>query len=63
MVQLMVLTDEEVEAVHQATLRILGETGIIVTLPLARDMLLRSPSAAAVGGRRYWGTARYTGIT
>jgi trimethylamine--corrinoid protein Co-methyltransferase len=42
MVQLMVLTDEEVEAVHQATLRILGETGIIVTLPLARDMLLEA---------------------
>ena len=45
MVQLTVLTEEEVEAVHQATLDILGEIGIVLTLPEAREMLVD------VGGR------------
>ena len=40
MVQLRILTESEVEAVHQATLRILGEIGIALTQPEARDILV-----------------------
>ena len=40
MVRLTVLTDEEVEAIHQATLRILGEVGIVLTQPEAREVLV-----------------------
>jgi len=39
MIRLIVLTDEEVEAIHQATLRILSEVGIVLTQPEARQVL------------------------
>ena len=39
MVRLTVLTDEEVEAIHQATLRILSEVGIVLTQPEACEVL------------------------
>jgi len=39
MVRLTVLTSEEVEAVHQATLRILSEVGVVLTQPEARELL------------------------
>ena len=39
MIRLTVLTDEEVEAIHQATLRILSEVGIVLTQPEAREVL------------------------
>lgn len=37
--RLCVLTDEEVEAIHRATLRILGEVGVVLTHPQAREVL------------------------
>ncbi len=40
MVRLTVLTEEEVEAIHQATLRILSEVGIVLTQPEARETLV-----------------------
>jgi len=39
MVRLTILADEEVEAIHQATLRILSESGIVLTQPEARELL------------------------
>jgi len=39
MVRLTVLTDKEVEAIHQATLRILSEVGIVLTQSEARAIL------------------------
>jgi trimethylamine--corrinoid protein Co-methyltransferase len=39
MVRLTVLTAAEVEAVHQATLRILSEVGLVLTQPEARELL------------------------
>jgi len=39
MVRLTVLTSKEVEAVHQATLRILSEVGVVLTQPEARELL------------------------
>jgi trimethylamine--corrinoid protein Co-methyltransferase len=39
MVQLTVLSAHELEAVHQATLRILDEVGIVLTQPEAREIL------------------------
>jgi trimethylamine--corrinoid protein Co-methyltransferase len=39
MVKLTILSDPEVEAIHRATLRILGEVGIVLTEPEARQML------------------------
>jgi trimethylamine--corrinoid protein Co-methyltransferase len=39
MVQLTVLSGPELEAIHQATLRILGEVGVVLTQPEARDIL------------------------
>lgn len=39
MVRLTILTDEEVEGVHQATLHILSEVGIVLTQPEAREVL------------------------
>ena len=39
MVRFTILTDEEVEGVHQATLRILSEVGIVLTQPEAREVL------------------------
>jgi trimethylamine--corrinoid protein Co-methyltransferase len=44
------LTDEEVEAIHQATLRILGEVGVVLTQPEAREIL--SGAGAVVHGER-----------
>jgi trimethylamine--corrinoid protein Co-methyltransferase len=38
--QLTVLTEEEVEAIHQATLHILSEVGIVLTQPEAREVLV-----------------------
>jgi len=38
-IRLTVLTNEEVEAIHQATLRILSEVGIVLTQPEAREVL------------------------
>jgi len=40
MIQLTVLSTEELEAVHQATLRILSETGVRLTSPRGREILL-----------------------
>jgi trimethylamine--corrinoid protein Co-methyltransferase len=39
MIRLTALTDKEVEAIHQATLRILSEVGIVLTQPEARETL------------------------
>ena len=39
MLQLKVLVDEEIEAIHQATLRILSETGVIFTHPEGLEIL------------------------
>lgn len=39
MVQLTVLTTEEIETIHQATLRILSQVGIVLTHPRAREIL------------------------
>jgi trimethylamine--corrinoid protein Co-methyltransferase len=39
MVELTILSDPEVEAIHQATLRILGEVGLVLTQPEACEML------------------------
>jgi trimethylamine--corrinoid protein Co-methyltransferase len=39
MMQLTVLKVEQVEAIHQATLRILDETGVILTHPQGREIL------------------------
>jgi trimethylamine--corrinoid protein Co-methyltransferase len=40
MVRLTVLTEEEVGAIHQATLRILSEVGVVLTQPEARETLV-----------------------
>ncbi len=40
--ELRVMTDADVEAIHSATLRVLAETGIILTHPLAREILCAS---------------------
>jgi trimethylamine--corrinoid protein Co-methyltransferase len=50
MLHLTVMTPEEVEAIHQATLRILGETGIILTHAQGREVL--SGSGAMIQGER-----------
>ena len=50
MVELTVLTDREVEDIHQATLRILGEIGVILTHPQARALL--AGAGAVVQGER-----------
>lgn len=42
MVRLEVLTENEVEAIHQATLRILSEIGVVLTQPEAREILTGS---------------------
>jgi trimethylamine--corrinoid protein Co-methyltransferase len=39
---LKILEDDEIEAIHAATLRILGETGIVLELRSARDLLLQA---------------------
>lgn len=40
MIQLNVLSTEEIEAMHQATLRVLNETGVILTQPEGRSLLM-----------------------
>ncbi len=40
------LSDEEVEAVHQATMRVLAETGIALTEPRSRELLLAAGAQA-----------------
>ena len=50
MVELKVLTDPEVEAIHQATLRVLGEIGIILTQDEGRQRL--TGAGATVDGDR-----------
>jgi trimethylamine--corrinoid protein Co-methyltransferase len=50
MTQLTVLNPEEIEAIHQATLRILGETGVILTLPEGREIL--TGAGASIKGER-----------
>ena len=42
MVELTVLTDEQVEAIHQATLRILAEVGVVLSQPEACNILLEA---------------------
>jgi trimethylamine--corrinoid protein Co-methyltransferase len=39
MLQLLALNDSEVETIHQATLRILAETGVVMTHPLGLEVL------------------------
>jgi trimethylamine--corrinoid protein Co-methyltransferase len=39
MIRLSVLEENEIEAIHQATLRILGETGVVLTEPKSRALL------------------------
>ena len=50
MTQLTVLNNEEIEAIHQATLRILGETGVIFTQPVGREIL--GGAGAVIKGER-----------
>ena len=50
MVRLTVLTDTEVEGIHQATLRILAEIGVILTQPEARKIM--TGAGATVRGDR-----------
>ncbi len=52
MVQLTVLTEQEIEAIHTATLRILNEVGIVLTEPQAREML--TGAGAKVQGERVY---------
>jgi trimethylamine--corrinoid protein Co-methyltransferase len=52
MVKLTVLPEEEVEQIHSATLRILDETGIILTNTRARDVL--SGAGARIEGDRLY---------
>ncbi len=39
MIQLRVLTDDEVDRIHQATLRLLDEIGVVLTHPQGREIL------------------------
>ena len=39
MIRLSVLDESEIEAIHQATLRILSETGVVLTEPKSRELL------------------------
>jgi trimethylamine--corrinoid protein Co-methyltransferase len=39
MIRLSILDDNEIEAIHQATLRILAETGVVLTEPKSRTLL------------------------
>ena len=42
------LSESELEAIHQATLRILSETGILLTHPAARQLLAEAGAKSAV---------------
>jgi trimethylamine--corrinoid protein Co-methyltransferase len=50
MIELSVLSSQEVEAIHQTTLRILGEIGIVLTHRPAREMLVDA-GARVLGDR------------
>lgn len=50
MVGLKILSDAEVEAIHEATLRILEEVGVVLTHPEAREVL--TGAGATVRGER-----------
>ncbi len=50
MSQFSILPSEQVEALHEATLRILAETGVVLTHPAARQILV--DAGAAVKGER-----------
>ena len=50
MTQLTILRNEEIEAIHQATLRILGETGVILTHSKGREIL--TGAGAVIKGER-----------
>lgn len=50
MTELTVLSKQEIEMIHQATLRILGETGIVLALPEAREIM--TGSGASIQGDR-----------
>jgi len=50
MIQLAILTSNELEAIHQATLRILSQAGVVLTQPEAREVLTRA--GATVRGER-----------
>ena len=52
MVQLTVLTNEEIKAIHQATLRILSQVGLVLTHPQARDVL--AGAGATIRGDRVY---------
>jgi trimethylamine--corrinoid protein Co-methyltransferase len=45
MMRLQVLTDEEVEAIHQSTLQILGDIGIVLDHDEARSILIKAGAA------------------
>jgi trimethylamine--corrinoid protein Co-methyltransferase len=47
-----ILADTEVEAIHQATLRILGEVGVVLTCEPAREML--AGAGASIRGKRVY---------
>jgi len=46
MVNLTVLTDEEIESIHQAALQVLSESGFALTQPQARQLLLEAGATA-----------------
>ncbi len=46
MKRLEVLTNEEVEAIQQATLRVLSETGVVLTHPKGREFLMEAGAEA-----------------
>ena len=50
MIRLSVLDENEIEAIHQATLRILGETGVVLTEPKSRALL--TGAGAKIQGMR-----------
>jgi trimethylamine--corrinoid protein Co-methyltransferase len=50
MIHLQILTDDEIEAIHQATLRVLADIGIVLDHEEARSILLRA-GATARGNR------------
>ena len=50
MIRLSILDQDEIEGIHQASLRILSETGVILTHPQAREML--AAAGASIMGDR-----------
>jgi len=49
-IRLSILEENEVESIHQATLRILGETGVVMTEPHSRELL--TSAGAKINGNR-----------